>query len=169
MSSPESTTDATPVTPDATAEPTVASKRKAQLALARETGRQKKRARDEEFASMKSQLASLAAKKETPAEVETPVEQPPKRIKVTKEVEEEYEEVPFSWQPMMAAVGIGGLAAGSWYMQNVIGPSRLSKKAPAKQEGQAVPPTAPQAFSPPVPIFQVAPASRPVGQSGFTM
>jgi hypothetical protein len=112
-------------------------RKNAQLAAARESAKNKKRQREDDLNTMKSQLDKLTSLLETKTEPEqTPDSPPQKRKRVTIDPEESINE---STQPtednswMTSAVRTGalvGLAGASFYFQNMYGKGQATKKKP---------------------------------------
>lgn len=149
----------------------------AQLAAARESGKNRKRQRDDDMSSMKDQLVRMTslleaktevkaeAKVETEKEEEEPQAKRPRVVVVKERPENEYEE-PASegggWmQAAIRSTAILSLGAATWYMQNVYG---KSKPIPAPKKVVA---TKTPATSPIVRPVMGPPSRKQVGGSGF--
>lgn len=146
-----------------------------QLAAARESAKVKKRQREEDMSSMKSQLdnitSMLASKPEVKVEPKqepelVPEEEPPAKVAkvvVTKQAEPEVEVVdqgPSIVQSVIKTGALVALGAASFYMNNVYG------KGKKPTTDKPVPKPAPvRGF--PQPTLLASKPKRPVGKSGF--
>jgi hypothetical protein len=130
-------------------------RKNAQLAAARESAKNKKRQRDDDLDTMKSQLSTLTKLLES--ESDSP---PQKRKRVTAEPDDT--EPRSSWTTSaVRTAALMGLAGASFYFQNVYGKQHPNKKNPA----------APTKTSPVVFPTTVQPVQNraQVGSSGFRL
>ena len=122
-------TDSAVITTDVILDSSTESKRASrldQLCKARESGKQKKRQRDEDIADMKQQLDSISEslKSTTKNEAIPEIEQV-KRQRVTKVVEDVHDTQDDSWSTsLIRTTAVISLGAISWYMQNMYGTSK---------------------------------------------
>ena len=121
-------TDSAVITTDVILDSSVDSKRESrldQLSKARESGKQKKRQRDEDIADMKQKLDSISdSLKSTKNEAIPEIEQV-KRQRVTKVVEDVHDTQDDSWSTsLIRTTAVISLGAISWYMQNMYGTSK---------------------------------------------
>ena len=121
-------TDSAVITTDVILDSSTESKRESrldQLSKARESGKQKKRQRDEDIADMKQKLDSISdSLKSTKNEAIPEIEQV-KRQRVTKVVEDVHDTQDDSWSTsLIRTTAVVSLGAISWYMQNMYGTSK---------------------------------------------
>jgi chromosome segregation ATPase len=118
-------TDSAVTTNDVIIDSSIESKRESkldQLSKARETGKQKKRQRDEDISAMKQKLDSISdSLKSTTTKSETiPEIEQVKRQRVTKVVEDVHDTQDESWSTsLIRTTAVVSLGAISWYMQNI--------------------------------------------------
>jgi hypothetical protein len=123
-------TDSDVITNDVIIDSSIESKRESrldQLSKARETGKQKKRQRDEDISAMKQKLDSISdSLKSTTTKSETiPEIEQVKRQRVTKVVEDVHDTQDESWSTsLIRTTAVVSLGAISWYMQNMYGNSK---------------------------------------------
>jgi hypothetical protein len=123
-------TDSAVTTNDVIIDSSIESKRESkldQLSKARETGKQKKRQRDEDISAMKQKLDSISdSLKATTTKSETiPEIEQVKRQRVTKVVEDVHDTQDESWSTsLIRTTAVVSLGAISWYMQNMYGNSK---------------------------------------------
>jgi hypothetical protein len=123
-------TDSAVTTNDVIIDSSIDTKRESkldQLSKARETGKQKKRQRDEDISAMKQKLDSISdSLKSTTTKSETiPEIEQVKRQRVTKVVEDVHDTQDESWSTsLIRTTAVVSLGAISWYMQNMYGNSK---------------------------------------------
>ena len=181
------TRDTTEITPEVTTDvipDPVEVKRTAkleQLALARQSMRDKKRKRDDDISSITTKLDEISNRLDQqqtkPPETEEIVEPPTeKRQRVTREEDvvevEDTTPITDSWATSIVRTGaILTLGAASWYMQNMYGktPTTTARKAPEKKKisnkTTTVPPKV-QLHSVPMQTTRVR---KMIGGSGFAV
>ena len=129
-------TDSAVITTDVIIDSSIESKRESkldQLSKARETGKQKKRQRDEDISAMKQKLDSISdSLKSTTTKSETiPEIEQVKRQRVTKAVEDVHDTQEDSWSTsLIRTTAVVSLGAISWYMQNMYGTSKARPPLP---------------------------------------
>ena len=123
-------TDSAVTTNDVIIDSSIESKRESkldQLSKARETGKQKKRQRDEDISAMKQKLDSISdsLKSTTTKNEAIPEIEQVKRQRVTKVVEDVHDTQDDSWSTsLIRTTAVISLGAISWYMQNMYGNSK---------------------------------------------
>ena len=157
-----------------TAEPTLTDKKRAQLAAARESAKAKKRKRESDLDAMQSKLEAISEMlltSQTPA-AESPARDTKKTRRVTA-CDEDDDCVSTTPPPqddgswVTSAIRTGallGLAAGSYYFQNVYGKTN-SRPPMKKKKIQNTPLMQPRKAD----ALQYSRVPSEVGRSGFTM
>jgi hypothetical protein len=121
--SPDITVDTTADHTADTTVDTIAVKKAArleQLALARQSGKDKKRKTQESITNMEAKLEKLSTLLEKPKEQEKQEEPDKKRIRVTRQDESDDDVTSEGWTTSaIRGTVLVGLAGASWYMQNM--------------------------------------------------
>jgi hypothetical protein len=158
-----------PVTTDQTADTTAVKKaaKNEQLALARQSGKEKKRKNQESITNMEAKLDKLNTLLEKPKVQDTEEEPEKKRTRVTKQDDNDDDVTSEGWTTSaIRGTVLVGLAGASWYMQNMFRKPIAKPAAVVTKKTNSTPDVMP--IKQPTLLSQNNNKSK-VGTSGFMM